>query len=675
MVPTRVRMAAPQGDIVFGGGISSGNQLVQQPGRADASFELLAGNDLTMTRTMLQVNASLSAAPSFYDVQSGGVWPGALEALNQGTLSRSDEGSLDRTSRSPLHLVAQAGDMDLQPSIRTARPVRLVAGGDLNLAQTTGDLDIQHQPQRLDGTTPEAVSELSLLKAGRDINLGQARILVGGPGDLVLLAGRDVDLGRGLGVIANGNNDNSVLLPSIGANLSFIAGLRADGADYLQASTQGFAAVGAAALQRRAGDVYALLTATDGSVPALGSAAASAFSALPLADRLSAVKALLGASAYDQALVRYVRGLSGNSGLTDAQALAAFDGLSPVKREAAPGSLLASQLSTVAADRRASFVSQVAAVDAKTTAQALVDFMRTQTGQTLSVADAELAFEQLPLERQLLRLNQVLVDEVRAQGRLAVGATRAADQEAAYDRGYAAINALFPIDRPAGEIRLPSTQARTVQNAGITMLAPGGGVNAGESSASLKPANQLGIVTVAGGDISAIARDDILVNQSRIFTLAQGDILLWSSTGDVDAGRGAKTVVGAPPPVFKLDANGRIVVDTTGSFSGSGIAVLDADSALDLYAPTGAIDAGEAGIRAVGTVVLGAQVVRGADDIKGGSVQGAPPAAPTVGVTAGLVSAAAAVTSAGSSGDDEAQRKKRRARRNLLLEFLGFGRG
>ena len=200
-------------------------------------------------------------------------------------------------------------------------------------------------------------------------------------------------------------------------------------------------------------------------------------------------------------------------------------------------------------------------------------------------------------------------------------------------------------------------------------------VTTGETGSTGKSASQLGVVTVAGGDIAGVARDDILVNQSRIFTLAQGDILLWSSTADVDAGRGAKTVAGAPAPVYRLDSQGRIVVDTSGSFSGSGIAVLDARSALDLYAPAGAIDAGEAGIRALGTVVLGAEVVRGADDIQGGSVQGAPPAAPTTGLTAGLSNPSSTSATTNSTDDDEEQRKKRRARRNLLLEFLGFGRG
>ena len=36
--------------------------------------------------------------------------------------------------------------------------------------------------------------------------------------------------------------------------------------------------------------------------------------------------------------------------------------------------------------------------------------------------------------------------------------------------------------------------------------------------------------------MQALAQQDFLVNQSRVFTLGGGDILIWSSSGDIDAG-------------------------------------------------------------------------------------------------------------------------------------------
>jgi hypothetical protein len=292
-------------------------------------------------------------------------------------------------------------------------------------------------------------------------------------------------------------------------------------------------------------------------------------------------------------------------------------------------------------------------------------------------------------------LNQVLVDELRTHGRSAATGS-GYDAEAAYLRGYQAINTVFAIYRPqqGGEIRLPATQVKVLQSAGtellektsteravtlgaITLMAPGGGVNAGELGSTTQKANNLGVVTVAGGDVAGVVERDFAVNQSRVFTLAEGDILLWASEGDIDAGRGAKTVSGAPAPVLRLNAaTGRLELDTSGSFTGSGIAVLDAKSELDLYAPAGAIDAGEAGIKSRGNAFLGAQVVRGGDNLQfGGSAVGAPIATPAVNPVASL-SAAAATAAPSASGDDEDERRRKRlARRTLLLEFLGFGRG
>ncbi|WP_374569272.1 filamentous haemagglutinin family protein [Ideonella sp.] len=689
LLPSQVLMAAPSGAMTLGGG-NAAAPIIQQAENPAARLDLLAAQDLAL-RTDLQLNASWSQGVAYHDdsgqdpqsLNGQGLPGSAWLALAYADLQRGDGAGLDRSDRTPARLVSATGDVEVQGAIRSARPLRLLAAGDIAFTgtNTNSGVEVQHQAVRLDGGEPGAASsELSLLQAGRDISFGQAALRIAGPGDLVLLAGRDIDLGRGAGVQAVGNVDNATRLAEGSSRLTLVAGLRADGADYMAATRRGFAVLGAAALAARAGDVYAMLSAADGQVPPLGSAEAKAFDALDGAAQLDQVKSLLGTAAYDAGIARYVRGLVGHAGDTDAQALQAFATLSDVKRAAAPGVLLADAFGQQDAARRLPFVAAVARADSPAKGQALIDFMQAQTGQALALDAALTAFEQLPIERQLLRLNEVLVDEVRTHGREAVAARLAADKEAAYDRGYAAINALFPVDplgRPGGEIRLPTTQARTLQGSGITLLAPGGAVNAGETGSSTKPPSELGIVTVAGGGIAGIARDDILVNQSRIFTLAQGDILLWSSTGDVDAGRGAKTVVGAPAPVYRLDANGRIVVDTSGSFSGSGIAVLDAKSALDLYAPAGAIDAGEAGIRALGSVTLGADVVRGADDIVGGSVAGAPPAAPTVGVTAGLAKAADAATSATRSGDDDEdeRRRRRRARRQLLLEFLGFGQG
>jgi hypothetical protein len=344
--------------------------------------------------------------------------------------------------------------------------------------------------------------------------------------------------------------------------------------------------------------------------------------------------------------------------------------------------LLARSFASQPQATRDAFVAEIAAADgSQAYGPALVTYMTGLDGRTRTVAQAITDFESLPLDRQIPWLDTVLVGELRTNGR-AAAATTGADQQAAYARGYRTIAALFPVDaddgtigRPAGDIDLPQATIKTIQGGDITLLTPGGSVNAGGVGATDLPANNLGVVTVAGGSISAVVRDSFLVNQSRVFTLQQGNVLVWSSEGDIDAGRGAKTVVGAPAPVLRVDSNGHLYLDTSGSFTGSGIAVLDANSALDLYAPAGAINAGEAGIQSAGNAFFAAQTFIGTDNLRvGGTSTGAPPPASAVSATAQVT------TATPDFGNklvaDEAQqdeRRRRHAKRQLLLEFLGFG--
>ena len=63
----------------------------------------------------------------------------------------------------------------------------------------------------------------------------------------------------------------------------------------------------------------------------------------------------------------------------------------------------------------------------------------------------------------------------------------------------------------------------------------------------------------------------MLVNQSRVFTLQGGDIVIWSSEGNIDAGRGAKSAISAPPPTITVSATGQIQVQFSDAIAGSGI--------------------------------------------------------------------------------------------------------
>lgn len=308
-------------------------------------------------------------------------------------------------------------------------------------------------------------------------------------------------------------------------------------------------------------------------------------------------------------------------------------------------------------------------------------------------------FEALSADDQTAFLNQVLWNELRVWGGQALD--RKSEHFGNYARAIDAIKLMFPGaygDDPTipgsdshhspyrGDIKLYFSQIKTEQGGGIELLAPGGSINAGLAATSgfTKDAAQLGIITAAGGPIQALVWRDILVNQSRIFTLQGGDILLWAAKGDIDAGRGKRAVSATPPPRLRVTATGAIVLDLSGSVAGSGIGALRAnpdvpESDVYLFAPEGTVNAGDAGIRASRNLTIGAERVIGADVIQaGGTTVGVPVDA--AGATAGLASLGSAASSATKSGEDGLKTVEKRAVQDeegnvsfIDVEVLGFG--
>src|SRR3546814_14956249 len=54
------------------------------------------------------------------------------------------------------------------------------------------------------------------------------------------------------------------------------------------------------------------------------------------------------------------------------------------------------------------------------------------------------------------------------------------------------------------------------------------------------PSGYEGVLTLRGGTISTFTDGDFLLNQSRLFTRQGGDIIMWSSNADLNAGQGPK---------------------------------------------------------------------------------------------------------------------------------------
>jgi len=166
-----------------------------------------------------------------------------------------------------------------------------------------------------------------------------------------------------------------------------------------------------------------------------------------------------------------------------------------------------------------------------------------------------------------------------------------------------------------GCIDVYSSQIKTEQNGSINLFAPNGSVYAGlTTGTSGKSASTQGIFTIAGGAVAAVVNNDLLVNQGRVFTLGGGDITLVSEYNNIDAGKGSKTASSAPPPQITISKDGQVAVDVSGSIAGSGIATLKTNPAVPagnvyLIAPRGTVNAGDAGVRSSGNIIVNAAVV------------------------------------------------------------------
>jgi len=647
-LPSQSRLAAPHGDILAA-------YLNQMPQSGGATLDVLAGGDLKASGVTIWANS-----PFGEGVQWGG--SGVLSKFtiqtSSGTGGALTPGSFENARREPVRLIAQTGDVTLRAEVGDA--TRIIAGGDVNLR----GLLVQQQ----DG------NELSLVQAGRDLNvIGSTRVR--GPGDALFVAGRDVNLTAAEGIDTNGNRENGAL-PDGSANLTVMAGVKPGTSDFGVAEQRFFHLLGGAGVADRPADLYAQLLAARGgqAVPGLGSAAAQAFAGQGFAEQLAAARDLVGAQAFEAAVLTYMQGRDAKPDLSTAQALAALANVPQREQAALLGSVLAPAWSqAVAPEVQRSTALALANGRGGAYAQALSEYLRLRTGtQDLGGDQALQAFEQLSPEHRLLFTNQVLRRELTVAGTQATQQKTPEAKLDAYQSGFNALATVFPGSQDTSSLLMGASSIKTQQNSDINVFTPHGGMNVGRLTglADAEAAAKLGIVTTSGGDITGVVRDSIEVNQSRIFVVDDGDVLLWASFGNIDAGKGSKTVTGAPAPVIRVVGN-RLEVDTTGSFSGSGIAALDPDSKLSLFAPRGEINAGEAGIRAGGSITLDAPTIVGANDIQiagGGNL--APP--PTVGnASTNIGSLGQSATAAGPSQAES--RGTSTPKRRLLLDFLGFG--
>lgn len=253
-----------------------------------------------------------------------------------------------------------------------------------------------------------------------------------------------------------------------------------------------------------------------------------------------------------------------------------------------------------------------------------------------------------------------------------------------------------------GSIYSDRTSIQTYGGSDIDLWAPNGDIYAGLTD---RPPNikTWGMVTNAGGSIRSVLSGSFVINQGLVLTARGGDVMLYSSQGDIDAGKGAKT---EQSPVTRVKSPVTETIDgatvTTGyslelppNPVGKGIQTLTSDpdglgplpeptaGNIYLFAPAGTIDAGEAGIKSGGNILINAQRVLNASNISaGGSSAGVPVAAS--GSLAASVASSGSNTNTSKSSEDAANAAAAAAKAAaaaegmqkpsiLTVEVVGFG--
>jgi filamentous hemagglutinin family protein len=526
----------------------------------------------------------------------------------------------------PVRIVSQQGDLvsvDKGSStfaIELPRAARIEVGGDIE------DVKLYLQNNHAD--------DISLVRAGGDISSTTFRddngtvgvvgskaaptIGIQGPGTLLVEAGGDIDLGASTGILSWGDMFNQALADT-GASIVAVAGMGAE---------PDFAAF--------------------------------------------AQRYMSGQMPVDQAASFIVATLV-NLNLTPDQINAILADQAQPRAAAVPQSAHPSHLEVV-----------LSSSDTRSLTEGQTLFLNLAPAQQLQVASA--FYQQSPELRQRVLAYATLQNELTRAGyedASQSGATGLAARGEGFTRGFDAIRTLFNPDQQwQGNIGLVSSLISSLDGGDVSLLTPGGGIDVGLPDAVPgvdRSANQLGVIAVRTGDVQMFADGDVQVNQSRIFAL-DGDVSIWSSNGDIDAGRGAKTARGdAAPSVFWSPSDHRFIVDFGAVVSGSGIRATSADpggSFVNLAAPQGVIDAGDAGIGAT-NVILAAAVIKGADNIDVGGVSIGVPT--NTGVNASVSGAGNAASGATSGAMDDmaadaaAASEAARQVAFLTVEIIGLG--
>ncbi len=472
-------------------------------------------------------------------------------------------------------------------------------------------------------------TDKSIVMAGGDIRyslpdtgsvINSEGISITGPGSLTVLSGGDIDLGVSKGIRSLGNLENQTL-PEQGADIAVFAGVKNNG---LNAELD-----------------------------------TSAFIATYFVGESSADSALIDidVTQYQQQLLDFVLSDTFNGDLTQA-------------------------------------VSAVTAQTYANNAEAKTALAKLDNSAQIMIALKSFSASELSEQRKLI------IDVFVAELNTAAELQAATKNDSEYARGFLAINRLFaaPISNEAlstalntlvkpsgGDISLPFSRILSTAGGDINLFAPHGELQVGFTAEVINPtvgSGVLGVVISGKGDLSAMTESNISVNLSRVQALDGGNISLWSSSGDIDAGRGAKTALTIPDALTVIGDNGQLKTIFPPPVSGSGISAGVFSDGLKagkvtLAAPGGVVDASDGGIASAGDLVVAATKVLGGDNFSaGGATVGVPVA---VNVTAGLSGLSSATDNAVNSASSSVASAAADAAANdagvalVTVEFLGTG--
>jgi len=645
---------------------------------ASGQLSVYAAGDLHLVNRANTVALALSDRlpahlPSVAAPVAGSVGSEAFSPTTFDAPTRADAvvwDGLQRQAGDPVRLVA-GGDFDLTQGGRNARVVLvspkaadISAGGDIRNLSYIGQ--------------QASAQDVTSISAGGSFVQGVGaianRITLAGPGELKISAGRQLDLGSSEGVESVGNL-YAPALPSQGAAITLAAGLRgsldvaAFTGRYLTAGTD------SSTPGQRAEALADSYLRSTGKDPAALSAEDLAARGV-LVQRSIAYLKLTGGDAGGLAQrraswVAIVRAAQGLPALAEAELTAAFEPsqtafkLLPAGRQVQLAEQLLTDLfgqSYLAAGQPYAATWQAAA---------------SQAGVSATQFSGP-AFERV--RRQVLFSEFGVVGDYAA----ALPAGAAATRKAVYALGFSAADlaGLGSSQQFAGDLDMVASGVQARNSGDVTLLAPGGQINVGLPGTGGASATSLrGVVTYGAGNISAFADGDFQVNSQRVFVVGQGNIGVWSSNGNIDAGRGANTAITVPPLVPTRQADGSIAFTLPSITVGSGIGILQpavglAAGNIGLYAPNGEVRALDAQIRAPGKITLAADVVRGADNIAGGAVVGAPPPTPVIvgALASGSSNSSEAGAALASANAVAASTSAAQERSSLLLvELLGLG--